>query len=173
MTDVVRIDPRTAEVVEVIAREDTTQDVDRAGERVAAAARPLDELGRSGRPAMLRAMADQLEAHDDEIVGIADRETGIGPVRLEVPSPRATEWTTRQGCSHSWRGSCPLAAMSARSTGRWSVAMTRWDGRRGPRTGAQRSAAMFIQALCRCKCSTTRARPARCSAALAHGCACR
>jgi NADP-dependent aldehyde dehydrogenase len=104
MTDVVRIDPRTAEVVEVIAREDTTQDVDRAGERVAAAARPLDELGRSGRPATLRAMADQLEVHDDEIVGIADRETGIGPVRLEVPSLRPGRPNGRLGKDAAARG---------------------------------------------------------------------
>ena len=84
MTDIVSIDPRTAEVVEVVAPEHSTEDVGRACEAAAAAARPLDELGRSGRAAMLRAMADELEAHDAEIVRLADRETGIGTARLEV-----------------------------------------------------------------------------------------
>jgi NADP-dependent aldehyde dehydrogenase len=84
MTDIVSIDPRTAEVVEVVAPEHSTEDVGRA-----AAARPLDELGRSGRAAMLRAMADELEAHDAEIVRLADRETGIGTARLEVELKRS------------------------------------------------------------------------------------
>jgi NADP-dependent aldehyde dehydrogenase len=89
MTDIVSIDPRTAEVVEVVAPEHSTEDVGRACEAAAAAARPLDELGRSGRAAMLRAMADELEAHDAEIVRLADRETGIGTARLEVELKRS------------------------------------------------------------------------------------
>jgi NADP-dependent aldehyde dehydrogenase len=89
MTDVVSIDPRTAEVVEVVAPEDSTEDVGRACELAAKAARPLDELGRSGRAAMLRAMAEELEAHDDKIVRLADRETGIGTARLEVELKRS------------------------------------------------------------------------------------
>jgi NADP-dependent aldehyde dehydrogenase len=87
MTEVVSIDPRTAEVVEVVATEHSTRDVARACERAAAAARSLDALGRSGRAAMLLAMAGELEAHDGEIVRLADRETGIGG-RLEVELAR-------------------------------------------------------------------------------------
>jgi NADP-dependent aldehyde dehydrogenase len=87
MTDVVSIDPRTAEVAEVVATEHSTADVARACERAAAAARPLDELGRAGRAAMLRAMARELDAHDDEIVRLADRETAIGE-RLGVELKR-------------------------------------------------------------------------------------
>jgi NADP-dependent aldehyde dehydrogenase len=87
MTDVVSIDPRTAEVVEVVATEHSTADVARACESAAAAVRTLDELGRAGRAAMLRAMARELEAHDDEIVRLADRETAIGE-RLGVELKR-------------------------------------------------------------------------------------
>jgi NADP-dependent aldehyde dehydrogenase len=89
MTDVVSIDPRTAEVVEVVAREHSTEEVDRACELAAMAARALDELGRSGRAAMLRAMADGLARHGDEIVHLADRETGIGTARLGVELKRS------------------------------------------------------------------------------------
>jgi NADP-dependent aldehyde dehydrogenase len=89
MTDIVSIDPRTAEVVEVVAPEHSTEEVDRACQAAAAAARPLDEIGRSGRAAMLRAMAEELEAHDDEIVRLADRETRIGTARLEVELKRS------------------------------------------------------------------------------------
>ena len=50
MTDVVSIDPRTAEVAEVVATEHSTADVARACERAAAAARPLDESAALAAP---------------------------------------------------------------------------------------------------------------------------
>jgi NADP-dependent aldehyde dehydrogenase len=89
MTDIVSIDPRTAKVVEIVASEDSTHDVASACDLAATAARPLDELGRAGRATMLRAMAAGLEERDDDIVGLADRETGIGTGRLEVELKRS------------------------------------------------------------------------------------
>jgi acyl-CoA reductase-like NAD-dependent aldehyde dehydrogenase len=57
MTDLASIDPGTAEVVEIVAPEHSTEDVVRACEAAAAAARPLDELGRRNSEAQLWAIA--------------------------------------------------------------------------------------------------------------------
>ncbi len=82
MADVVSTDPRTGEVVEVVAQETTTAEVDRLCATALAAAPALDALGREGRAALLRALADALEARRDDIVAVADRETALGPTRL-------------------------------------------------------------------------------------------
>ena len=82
MTDVVSIDPRTGEVVEVVAPETTTEEVDRLCTAALAAAPGLDALGRAGRAALLRALADALETRRDDVVAVADRETALGPTRL-------------------------------------------------------------------------------------------
>lgn len=82
MTDVLSIDPRTGETVEVVAQETTPQEVARLCEAALAAAPALDALGRTGRAALLRALADALEARRADVVAVADRETALGETRL-------------------------------------------------------------------------------------------
>ncbi|HEU4347738.1 MAG TPA: aldehyde dehydrogenase (NADP(+)) [Actinoplanes sp.] len=82
MPDVPSIDPRTGEVADIVARETTTGQVDRLCRVALAAAGPLEALGRPGRAVLLEALADALEARREDIVAVADRETGLGPTRL-------------------------------------------------------------------------------------------
>ncbi|MCT2584440.1 aldehyde dehydrogenase (NADP(+)) [Actinophytocola gossypii] len=82
MTDVRSVDPRTGEATEVVAQETTPEEVALLCERALAAAPELDALGRTGRAALLRALADALEARRDDLVAVADRETALGPTRL-------------------------------------------------------------------------------------------
>jgi NADP-dependent aldehyde dehydrogenase len=79
---VVSIDPRTGETVEVVAQETTTAEVERLCAAALAAAPALDGMGRAGRAALLGALADALEARREDVVAVADRETGLGPTRL-------------------------------------------------------------------------------------------
>ncbi|MFD2091013.1 aldehyde dehydrogenase (NADP(+)) [Blastococcus deserti] len=80
--DVVSIDPRTGEAVEVVAQETTSAEVDRLCAAALAAAPALDGMGRAGRAALLRALADALEARREDVVATADRETALGGTRL-------------------------------------------------------------------------------------------
>ena len=80
--DVVSIDPRTGETVEVVAQETTTAEVNRLCAAALAAAPELDGMGRAGRAALLRALADALEARRGDVVAVADRETALGETRL-------------------------------------------------------------------------------------------
>jgi NADP-dependent aldehyde dehydrogenase len=82
VSDVVSIDPRDASVAEVVASETSTAEVDALCTAAAAAAPVLAGLGRAGRAKVLRAMANALEGRGEDIVRVADRETGIGPTRL-------------------------------------------------------------------------------------------
>ncbi len=82
MADVVSTDPRTGEVVETVAQETTTAEVDRLCVAALTAAPALDALGRDGRAALLRGLADALEVHRDDIVAVADRETALGTTRV-------------------------------------------------------------------------------------------
>jgi NADP-dependent aldehyde dehydrogenase len=82
MGDVVSTDPRTGQAVEVVAQETSTAEVDRLAAAALAAAPALDAMGRSGRAGLLRALADALEARRDDVVAVADRETGLGETRL-------------------------------------------------------------------------------------------
>jgi NADP-dependent aldehyde dehydrogenase len=82
MTDVLSIDPRTGEAVEVVAPETSKDDVDRLCATARAATPGLDALGRTGRAGLLRAFADALEARRDDVVAVADRETALGNARL-------------------------------------------------------------------------------------------
>jgi NADP-dependent aldehyde dehydrogenase len=82
VTDIVSIDPRTGSIAQVVGSTTTNQQVDALCAAAAAAAPALQRLGRAGRAALLRAMADALEARGEDIVAVADRETGIGPTRL-------------------------------------------------------------------------------------------
>jgi NADP-dependent aldehyde dehydrogenase len=82
MSDVLSIDPRTGVTVEVVAQETTTGQVDGLCAAALAAAPALDALGRAGRAALLRALADALEGRREDIVAVADRETALGTARL-------------------------------------------------------------------------------------------
>ncbi len=81
--DVVSIDPRTGETVEVVAQETTTAEVDRLCRRRARRGARAGGAGprRPGRRCSA-ALADALEARRDDVVAVADRETGLGPTRL-------------------------------------------------------------------------------------------
>jgi len=79
-TDVSSIDPRTGEVVEVVAHETTS--VAEICDAALTAAGPLEALGRAGRAALLEALASALEESRPRIVEVADRETGLGETRL-------------------------------------------------------------------------------------------
>src|SRR5918993_5298154 len=47
-------------------------------------------MGRSGRTALLSALADALEARRDDVVALADRETALGATRLNGELTRTT-----------------------------------------------------------------------------------
>ncbi|SFP06759.1 NADP-dependent aldehyde dehydrogenase [Amycolatopsis arida] len=59
-----------------------TRDVTELTAAAAAAAPVLDARGRAFRARLLRAVAEAIEAHRDDIVTVADRETSIGATRL-------------------------------------------------------------------------------------------
>jgi NADP-dependent aldehyde dehydrogenase len=84
------VDPRTGQVVEVVAHEFSPAEVDAAGEAGAAVAPLLDEAGPRGRARMLRLMADELDNDGDKIVELADRESALGATRLRGELARSS-----------------------------------------------------------------------------------
>jgi len=82
MTDVMSIDPRTGEAVSTVSPETTTEQVDQLCRAALAAFPQLEEMGRAGRAVLLRKLADALQDRRDDVVAIADRETGLGSTRL-------------------------------------------------------------------------------------------
>jgi NADP-dependent aldehyde dehydrogenase len=66
----------------VVARETSPAEVEQRCADALAAAPALDRLGGSGRAGLLDTLADALEARRDDIVAVADRETGLGTTRL-------------------------------------------------------------------------------------------
>ena len=81
MGDVVSIDPRTGETVEVVAQETTTEEVDRlAAAALAAAAGSRRWAARAGRGCS--APSPTPRGRRDDVVAVADRESGLGPTRL-------------------------------------------------------------------------------------------
>jgi NADP-dependent aldehyde dehydrogenase len=65
-------------------------DVDAAARAAARAAGPLGSASAAERQTWLRAVADRLDAAVDELVGIADEETGLGETRLRGEVARTT-----------------------------------------------------------------------------------
>ncbi|MEU4423758.1 aldehyde dehydrogenase (NADP(+)) [Actinoplanes sp. NPDC024001] len=90
MTGVPSIDPRSGETVEIVAQETTTAEVDQLCQAALTAAAPLEDLGRDGRAALLISLADALEDAREQVVAIADRETGLGATRLNGELTRTT-----------------------------------------------------------------------------------
>jgi NADP-dependent aldehyde dehydrogenase len=76
------VDPRTGLAVGTVAAESGPADVERLVGAAASAAAGLAAMGADGRARMLEAMADALEAARERLVALADRETALGPVRL-------------------------------------------------------------------------------------------
>jgi NADP-dependent aldehyde dehydrogenase len=89
MVEVNSINPRTGTVLRSLDGS-SSGDVDAACSRAAAAAPALEALGRSGRASMLRMMAGAFESRRDEVIGIADLETGLGIERLNGELSRTT-----------------------------------------------------------------------------------
>jgi len=81
VTTIAGTDPRTGMTTD-ITDETTTDEVARLARAAAAAAGPFEAAGRGFRATLLRAIADELESRRDLIVATADRETAIGPTRL-------------------------------------------------------------------------------------------
>jgi NADP-dependent aldehyde dehydrogenase len=79
-TEIASIDPRTGAVVEVLAP--PAASVAEICEAAQAAVGPLEALGRTGRAALLDALAAALDDARSRIVAVADRETGLGETRL-------------------------------------------------------------------------------------------
>lgn len=76
------IDPRTGDVVEELGADTTTEEVARLCRLAGDATATFEAMGRTGRAALLRAAAAELEAERDALVAIADRETALGSTRL-------------------------------------------------------------------------------------------
>jgi NADP-dependent aldehyde dehydrogenase len=87
---VTSFDPRTGEAVEDVGPETGADDVARLCVRAVDATSQLEALGRGGRAAMLRAMADALEAGRELLIEAADRETALGAQRLNSELTRTT-----------------------------------------------------------------------------------
>ena len=84
------INARTGEAHGTPLTPSTAQDIDRAATAAHAA---FDAWGRSSgeqRAALLRALADGLEAERETLVPLADLETALGPVRLNGELDRTT-----------------------------------------------------------------------------------
>lgn len=76
------IDPRTGRVVEDVTTETTPERLDRLCAEASQTIDALHQLGRTGRAGMLRSMAAALEESRTPLVNTADRETALGPTRL-------------------------------------------------------------------------------------------
>jgi NADP-dependent aldehyde dehydrogenase len=81
--------PRTGASSATDVRETTVAEVDDLAARAQAAAGPLERLGRDGRARLLDAVAESLEADREELVRVADEETGLGEKRLNGELSRA------------------------------------------------------------------------------------
>ena len=82
MPDVISIDPRSGQGVAIGVQETAAAEVDRLCGAALAAAPDLEALGRVGRAAFLRSLADALDDERSEVVAVADRETALGAARL-------------------------------------------------------------------------------------------
>src|ERR1700722_17978007 len=90
ITVISSFDPRTATAVEEVAPPTPPAEAARLCAGAAAGAAGLAAAARAGRAAMLRAMAGALEEDRAGLVATADRETGLGPARLDGELTRTT-----------------------------------------------------------------------------------
>jgi len=75
-------DPRTGTAPGQVAPDTSPAELEQVCARALAAAPALDIMGRAGRARLLRSQADALEAHREELVATAARETRLGEARL-------------------------------------------------------------------------------------------
>lgn len=90
MGQVISVDPRTGDAVERIAAETSDAEVDAICERAAAAADALAATSPEQRAELLDAMAAALDARRADLVSLADRESALGPTRLDGELTRTT-----------------------------------------------------------------------------------
>lgn len=90
MTRITSIDPRTGREVDVVGESDDAEAVGRVCDRAAKAMSGLRRQSQSERVAMLHALADGLEAEREQLVALGDRETALGPARLNSELTRTT-----------------------------------------------------------------------------------
>ncbi|MDA0564440.1 aldehyde dehydrogenase family protein [Streptomonospora sp. S1-112] len=76
------IDPRTGRQVEEVAATSRPEEVAAAARAAERAAPGVEQMGRAGRAALLRALGTALENSRERITAAADRETALGPDRL-------------------------------------------------------------------------------------------
>ncbi|MBW0101003.1 aldehyde dehydrogenase family protein [Pseudonocardia sp. KRD291] len=79
---VTTVDPRSGMSTSTDLHETDPADVAAACSAAAAASRELDAAGRGFRAGLLTTMADALEQRREDVVATADRETALGPDRL-------------------------------------------------------------------------------------------
>ena len=82
------VDPRYGRAVKDVARPTTAQELDTVCAGAAAAAAALGGMDRGARAHLLGVMADSLEDRRDTLIGLADRETALGPSRLNAELTR-------------------------------------------------------------------------------------
>ena len=93
MNDVLSVDPRTGQATEVVTQQTSATEVERYCQDALAAAPALDRLGRTGRAALLEALAGALEAHRDDIV----HGQAAGGALVAHPAIRAVGFTGSVG----------------------------------------------------------------------------
>jgi NADP-dependent aldehyde dehydrogenase len=89
MSTIASVNPATGEVTDG-ANATGEAEVAAIVERAAAAAAPFEALGRTFRAAMLRAVAEELEARREEIIETGKRETALSSDRLNGELTRTT-----------------------------------------------------------------------------------
>ncbi|GAA2584104.1 aldehyde dehydrogenase (NADP(+)) [Dactylosporangium fulvum] len=88
MSRVNSVDVRTGASTPTAYVDSDAAEVDRVCRAAAATAGTLDGIGRAGRATLLERMAHTLDDDRDGIVAVADRETGLGPARLNTELTR-------------------------------------------------------------------------------------
>ncbi|WP_018600015.1 aldehyde dehydrogenase (NADP(+)) [Mycobacterium sp. 155] len=83
------VNPRTGEPLDPVTQETTAREVRTLCEEAAAAAIEFAELPRQKRADMLERIADAIDAHRDELIDVASRETGFTAGKLGGEVTRA------------------------------------------------------------------------------------
>lgn len=88
-TSAAAVNPRTGEQLESGAQDTSPEQVRELCERAAEAAPRLAALSRDNRATLLEHVADAIDAHRDELIDIAARETGFSTAKLRGEATRA------------------------------------------------------------------------------------
>lgn len=82
MSAIPSVDPRTGAVTDTGLAQTSVAELSEIAGQAVAAGGGLAQLGRAGRARMLREMADALQEDREQLVSVADAETGLGEQRL-------------------------------------------------------------------------------------------